>query len=124
MDASSDASVDAADGSVGAGLDGSSSADAYPPPSPVDAGGCPALTYPSGVVIQTFLDAAMTATYADHLGTGELAPTCFLDADNLLNPQTGDEQLACDDGFTVAYLESGTHLHVDQNPAYATCVIE
>lgn len=30
--------------------------------------------------------------------------------------------LACDDGFKFTYLESGTHLHVDQNPAYASCV--
>jgi hypothetical protein len=35
-----------------------------------------------------------------------------------------DEQLACDAGFKFAYLESGTHLHIDQNPAYATCVIQ
>ncbi len=180
------------------------------------------------MTLQTFSDAAMTATYADHLGTGELAPTCFLDADNLLDPGTGevypltvavathfqlvelvgteisegyghlvlmspaavsslesfreslgvavtinsgfrspkhqedtcaalcgdplgcagtcannsrhmfgdafdlplafytkaDEQLACSVGFKFAYLESGTHLHIDQNPAYATCVIE
>jgi hypothetical protein len=33
-----------------------------------------------------------------------------------------DEDRACAAGFTFAYLESGTHLHVDQNPAYATCV--
>jgi lysozyme len=29
---------------------------------------------------------------------------------------------ACASGFKYTYLESGTHLHVDQNPAYATCV--
>ena len=34
------------------------------------------------------------------------------------------ETLACTDGFKFAYLESGTHLHVDQNPAYATCMKE
>jgi hypothetical protein len=33
-----------------------------------------------------------------------------------------DETQACNDGFKFAYLESGTHLHVDQNPAYETCV--
>jgi hypothetical protein len=27
--------------------------------------------------------------------------------------------LACDGGFNYTYLEAGTHLHVDQNPAYA-----
>jgi hypothetical protein len=32
--------------------------------------------------------------------------------------------LACQDGFKFTYLESGTHLHVDQNPAYATCVMQ
>jgi hypothetical protein len=195
----------------------------HPPPNP-----CPVLTYPSGVKIQTFENAAMTATYADHLATGEAAPKCFLDVDNLVDPDTGivspitvnvaahfeldelvgtevsegyghivlmepaavqsleefretldtpvsvisgfrspkhqedvcnslcgdplgcagtcannsrhmfgdafdlplefytssDEQLACKVGFKFAYLESGTHLHVDQNPAYATCVTE
>jgi lysozyme len=30
--------------------------------------------------------------------------------------------LACEEGFKFTYLESGTHLHVDQNPAYAGCV--
>ena len=189
---------------------------------------CPALTYPSGVTLQTFPDVATTATYANHLATGESAPECFLDVDNLVNPNThevysltvalathfmlqelvgtelsqgyghfvlvapaavasleafrealdtpvsvisgfrspkhqedvcnslcgdplgcsgtcannsrhmfgdafdlplqfytpADEQVACDAAFTFAYLEAATHLHVDQNPAYATCVIE
>jgi hypothetical protein len=35
-----------------------------------------------------------------------------------------DEHLACNSGFKFAYLESGTHLHIDRNPAYATCVIQ
>lgn len=30
--------------------------------------------------------------------------------------------MACASGFKFVYLESGTHLHVDQNPAYAKCV--
>ncbi len=207
---------------AGAGTDGGAGKDAGPP-NP-----CPALTYPSGVKIQTFENAAMTATYANHLGAGEKAPTCFLDVKNLVDPDTGqvydltvdvaahfqlqelvgtevsqgygdwvlmepaavaslekfretlntpvtvnsgfrspkhqedvcnslcgmplgcpgtcannsrhmfgdafdlplqfytaaDEQVACDSGFKFAYLESGTHLHIDQNPAYATCVKE
>jgi hypothetical protein len=37
---------------------------------------------------------------------------------------TSDEHVACNSGFKFAYKESGTHLHVDQNPAYSTCVIE
>jgi hypothetical protein len=37
---------------------------------------------------------------------------------------TADENLACTVGFKFAYLEAGTHLHIDQNPAYATCVTE
>jgi lysozyme len=31
---------------------------------------------------------------------------------------------ACASGFKFTYLESGTHLHVDENPAYATCVMQ
>jgi peptidase M15-like protein len=193
------------------------------PPNP-----CPALTYPSGVVIQSFENAAMTASYADHLAAGESAPKCFLDTDNLVDPTSGqvhdlsvnvaahfqlvelvgtevnggyghivlaepkaveslekfretlntpvsvisgfrspkhqedvcnslcgnplgcpgtcannsrhmfgdafdlplefyttpDEEVACNVGFKFAFLESGTHLHVDQNPAYSSCVIE
>jgi hypothetical protein len=30
--------------------------------------------------------------------------------------------IACQDGFKFTFLEAGTHLHVDQNPAYAQCV--
>ena len=193
------------------------------PPNP-----CPALTFQSGVKIQTFADAAMTATYAKHLGVGEVAPTCFLDVKNLVDPDTnsvypitvdvathftleelvgtevsqgfgkfvviepaavaaletfrntvnipvsvnsgfrspahqeavctslcgdplgcpgtcannsrhmfGDAfdlplefytqaraQAACDSGFKFAYLESGTHLHIDQNPKSDMCVIQ
>ncbi len=37
---------------------------------------------------------------------------------------TADTKLACASGFKYTYLESGTHLHVDQNPAYATCVMQ
>jgi hypothetical protein len=200
--------------------------DVAPKPDAGDTGGCPAVTYPSGAKIQMYKDAATTASYANHLGAGESAPQCFLDADRLFNPDTGetyaltvkvatnfgldelvgteiaqgyghfvlvtpsavaalqkfreevstavsvnsgfrspkhqeavcnslcgnplgcpgtcannsrhmfgdafdlplafytatDEQLACNAGFKFAYLESGTHLHIDQNPAYATCV--
>jgi hypothetical protein len=216
-----DAAPPTADGSAPA--DGDSSASTGDGASP-----CPALLYPTGVKIQTFANAAMTATYADHLATGEAAPECFLDADNLIDPDTAqvyslsvnvaehftldelvgteisqgyghivlmlplavaslekfrvslntpvsvisgfrspkhqedvcnslcgnplgcpgtcannsrhmfgdafdlpiefyttpDEQLACDAGFKFAYLEAGTHLHIDQNPAYSSCVIE
>lgn len=194
-----------------------------PPPAP---GGCPALTYPSGVKIQTVPNAAMTASYTGHLKAGETAPTCFLDVTNLKNPDTNQKydihvkvaahfeldelvgtevaqgwgnfvlvkpeavaaleefrvtagkpvivnsgfrgpkhqeavcvsicgeplgcpglcsnnsrhmwgdafdlplsfysdyysDVACDAGFKFSYLEAGTHLHVDQNPAYAQCV--
>jgi hypothetical protein len=182
--------------------------------------------YPSGTKIQTFKDADTTASYAKHLASGETAPKCFLDVNNLLDPDTNtphpvsvnvstnftleelvgtevsqgyghfvlmapaavdslqkfrdavgvsvsvtsgyrspkhqesvckglcgnplgcpgtcannsrhmfgdafdlplafyttqDENRACSSGFKFAYLESGTHLHIDQNPAYATCV--
>ena len=188
-------------------------------------GACPVLAYPSGVHLQTVADAAMTATYEDHLAPGQVAPACFVDTDRLVDPVRGttvdlavrlsahftleelvgtevaryghrvlvspaavealegfaqrvgasvsvnsgfrgprhqedtcaglcgnplgcpgtcanasrhmwgdafdlplafytkaDEDRACAAGFKFAYLESGTHLHVDQNPAYATCV--
>lgn len=192
-----------------------------PPPA-----GCPVLTFPSGIKIQTVQNAAMTASYKGHLAAGQTAPTCFLDVGNLHNPDTNetydlsvhvatnfqlvelvgtevnqgwgnfvllspaavaslqafrmsvgkavtinsgfrgpkhqesvcqslcgnplgcpgtcannsrhmwgdafdlpmtfystyDTNLACQDGFKFTYLEAGTHLHVDQNPAYATCV--
>jgi hypothetical protein len=188
--------------------------------------GCPVLTYPSGIKIQTVKNANMTASYQGHLASGQTAPTCFLDVTDLHNPDTGetydmsvhvamnfqlvelvgtevnqgwgnfvlmnpkavqalqnfrmaiggpvsvnsgfrgpkhqesvcnslcgnpygcpgtcannsrhmwgdafdlptqfynttDTNLACAAGFKFTYLESGTHLHIDQNPAYATCV--
>lgn len=193
-----------------------------PPPPPT----CPVLAFPSGVHIQTFTDAATSDSYTNHLKSGETAPTCFLDTNNLQDPVANttytlsvhvaahfqlselvgteisqgwghfvlispaavdslekfrvsvggpvsvnsgyrgpkhqesvcnglcgnplgcpgtcsnnsrhmwgdafdlptqfynqtDTDLACQDGFKFTYLESGTHLHVDQNPAYATCV--
>ena len=186
------------------------------------------LTFQSGISIQTVTNAAMTASYANHLASGQTAPTCFLDVTHLDDPHTGatydmsvyvathfqlselvgtevdqgygnfvllspaavasletlrediggpvsinsgfrgprhqedvcrslcgdplgcsgtcannsrhmwgdafdlplefynthDTGLACDAGFKFTYLESGTHLHIDQNPAYATCVQE
>jgi GH25 family lysozyme M1 (1,4-beta-N-acetylmuramidase) len=191
-------------------------------PAP-DPSGCPVLTYPSGVKIQTVKNAAMTASYTGHLKSGQAAPLCFLDVSNLRNPVTNEKypisvnvaahfqlselvgtevdqgwgnfvllnpktvasleafrvsagvsvsvnsgfrgpkhqesvcigicgdplgcsgtcsnssrhmwgdavdlpldfytstysNLACDGGFNYTYLEAGTHLHVDQNPAYA-----
>ena len=193
---------------------------AAPPPDP---SGCPVLTYPSGIKVQSVKNAAMTASYTGHLKTGQKAPLCFLDVANLKNPVTGEKypisvnvsahfqldelvgteveqgwgnfvlmnpttvasleafrvsaglpvsvnsgyrgpkhqesvcvgicgdplgcpglcsnnsrhmwgdaidlplsfysssysNLACDGGFNYTYLEAGTHLHVDQNPAYA-----
>ena len=194
-----------------------------PPPPPQ---ACPVLTFPSGIKIQTVKDAATTASYADHLKAGEVAPTCFLDVTNLHDPSNNTTYTlsvnvathfllselvgtevsqgwgnfvlvtpaavaalesfrlkaakamtinsgfrgpkhqesvckslcgdplgcagtcsnnsrhmwgdafdlpttfysstytaeACASGFKYTYLESGTHLHVDQNPVYATCV--
>jgi len=221
-----DAAAPGSDDAGAGGGDAAMKGDAKPKTPPGD--GCPALVYPSGTKIQTFKDATTTASYKNHLGPGEKAPTCFLDTTNLLDPDTGtvhplsvmvstnfelgelvgtevaqgyghfvlmapaavaslqkfrtavgvpvnvtsgfrspkhqesvckslcgmplgcpgtcannsrhmfgdafdlplnfyttaDENQACNDGFKFAYLESGTHLHVDQNPAYATCVKE
>ncbi len=198
-----------------------------PPDASHDSGStCPVLAYPSGVHIQTYADATTTASYANHLASGQTAPHCFLDITRLDDPVAStrydlsvhvathfqlselvgtevsqgygnfvladpeavaslerfrvsvgqavtinsgfrsprhqedtcrsicgnpngcsgtcannsrhmwgdafdlplafytraDEDLACTAGFKFAYLESGTHLHIDRNPAYATCV--
>lgn len=189
---------------------------------------CPVLSYPSGIHIQTVTDAATTASYANHLKTGETAPTCFIDVTRMIDPVAGatydlgvhvatnfqmaelvgtevDQgygnfvlaspeavvalqnfrtaaakavtinsgfrspkhqedvceslcgnplgcagtcsnssrhmwgdafdlpmtfytthyaNLACQAGFHYAYLEANTHLHLDMNPAYTTCVIQ
>jgi hypothetical protein len=196
--------------------------------TPNPGNGCPILEFPSGIHIQTVPNAAMSATYTDHLSSGQTAPTCFLDVTHLddpvanqtydmsvyvathfqlvelvgtevdqgygnfvlLNPTavaslekfredlgvpveinsgfrgprhqedtcrsicgdplgcagtcannsrhmwgdafdlpmefytTQDTNLACSVGFKFTYLEAGTHLHIDQNPAYSTCVQE
>jgi hypothetical protein len=42
--------------------------------------GCPVLTYPSGVRLQTKKDSALTKAY------GEAGPQCFLDVDDLYDP--------------------------------------
>jgi hypothetical protein len=226
-------------GSADAGREQGPDASA-PPVDGVDAGSaeaaasdaasnpCGALAFPSGVTIQTFPNAAKTASYKDHLATGEKAPVCFLDVSNLVDAvtyevhpitvlvgahftleelvgtevsqgygnlvlmepaavaslekfrdavkvpvgvnsgfrspkhqeevcrslcgdplgcsgtcannsrhmfgdafdlpldfyTTTDEQRACDAGFKFAYKESGTHLHIDQNPRNKTCVIQ
>jgi lysozyme len=196
--------------------------------APQPGNGCPVLSFPSGIHIQTYPDAATTASYTGHLQAGEAAPLCFLDVGNLHDPVAavtydlsvkiaahfqltelvgtevnggwgnfvlvnptavasleafrvdaakavtinsgfrspkhqesvcnglcgdpygcagtcsnhsrhmwGDAfdlplafyssvytNIACDDGFKFTYLESGTHLHIDQNPAYPTCVMQ
>ena len=51
--------------------------------------GCPALAFPSGVKIQTVRDAVLEAAYANHLEAGKTAPKCFIDVDNLVDPDTG-----------------------------------
>jgi hypothetical protein len=51
--------------------------------------GCPALAFPSGVKIQTVRDAVLEAAYANHVESGKKAPTCFIDVDNLVDPDTG-----------------------------------
>ncbi len=55
-----------------------------PPPPPPPA--CPVLAFPSGIHIQTVENAAMTASYANHLSAGQTAPKCFLDVTHLHDP--------------------------------------
>ncbi len=226
---SSDAAAKSGD-AQGTPPSGESDAEASDAAKAYDGGpnACAPLTFPSGVRVQTFEDKATTASYAKHLGSGENAPTCFLDVNNLVNADDGtvfqitvkvsahfgldelvgtevsqgygrfvlmqpaavtslekfrdalnvavtvnsgfrspkhqedvcnslcgnplgcsgtcannsrhmfgdafdlplefyttaDENLACSSGFKFAYKESGTHLHIDQNPAYTTCVVQ
>jgi hypothetical protein len=51
--------------------------------------GCSTLEYPSGVRIRTKVDAELEAAYAGHLKPGQVAPHCFVDIDDLVNPDTG-----------------------------------
>lgn len=51
--------------------------------------GCPALVFPSGVKIQTVRDAVLEAAYKNHTEPGKVAPKCFIDVDNLVNPDLG-----------------------------------
>ena len=210
---------------AGATYDASHASDAVAPRD-ASTSRCPVLAYPSGIHVQTYEDAATTASYAQHLASGQTAPECFLDVTRLDDPiastryditvmvasnfalseligtevnqgyghfvlaepqavaslerfrsavgvavsvisgfrsprhqedtcnslcgnplgcpgtcannsrhmwgdafdlplafyTSHDEDLACNAGFKFAYLESGTHLHIDRNPAYATCV--
>jgi hypothetical protein len=50
---------------------------------------CPALVFPSGVKIQTVRDAVLEAAYANHTEPGTSPPKCFLDVDDLRDPDTG-----------------------------------
>jgi hypothetical protein len=55
-------------------------------PAP-DGAGCPASTFPSGLVLQTFPDASASAEYASISDSGNYPqPTCFLDLDRLYDP--------------------------------------
>ncbi len=66
-------------------------ADNRPLPVTGSDGGCPVLTFPSGVSIRTKEDAKMTAEYADISDDGSYPlPTCFIDTDDLYDPTTGD----------------------------------
>lgn len=65
--------------------------DNRPPPVTGDDGGCPTLTFPTGVNIRTKPDAKMTAEYTDIADEGSYPlPTCFIDTDDLYDPVTGD----------------------------------
>ena len=71
-----------------------SPADARAHDAPADVGpdratGCPVLTFPSGIRIKTFKDSVMTDTYKNHLQFGDTAPECFIDTNNLLDPDLG-----------------------------------
>jgi hypothetical protein len=73
---------------------GADDTDAAPPKTPGkanDDGGCPMLTFPSGVNIQTKTDSALTAEYTGISDTVDYPlPVCFIDTDDLYDPVTGD----------------------------------
>jgi hypothetical protein len=73
----------AADALVDAHADAAGDA---PPDAPPAA--CPVLTFPSGIKLKTFKDSTMSATYKGHLGQTDTAPECFIDTDNLVDPET------------------------------------
>ncbi len=69
---------------------------------------CPVLEFPSGVKIQTRKDAALTKVYGNHLGSSDTAPECFIDIDDLYNPDTGQKydysHVKLSDNFTLREL--------------------
>lgn len=59
--------------------------------APVGPGGCPAVTFPSGMSVQSLPSDAMTEAYTQlfaSLGSNETAPSCFLDPAQLADPAT------------------------------------
>ena len=52
---------------------------------------CPVLEFPSGIKIQSKTDAVLEASYKNHVPSGQTAPHCFLDVDDLLNPDTSEK---------------------------------
>lgn len=60
------------------------------PPNVDGDGGCPVLTFPSGVNIRTKPDAKTTAEYTSISDTADYPlPVCFIDTDDLYDPATG-----------------------------------
>lgn len=61
--------------------------------APAGPGGCPAMSYPAGLVAQSLPSPELTEAYKTLLGPEGLdtaaAPTCFLDPQNLSEPSTG-----------------------------------
>jgi len=61
--------------------------------APVGPGGCPAMSYPAGLVAESRPAPELTEAYTTELGPFGLdaasAPTCFLDPQNLVDPSSG-----------------------------------
>jgi hypothetical protein len=53
--------------------------------------GCAALTFPSGITLKTKVDAVLEASYKNHVKAGQAIPHCFIDIDDLKNPDTGEK---------------------------------
>ncbi|MBK6517694.1 MAG: hypothetical protein IPG04_27145 [Polyangiaceae bacterium] len=57
--------------------------------APIGPGGCAAVTFPSGMTVQSLPSDAMTEAYVDRLGFSSAgAPACFLDPAQLVDPTT------------------------------------
>lgn len=106
-------------------------ADAVAPrPDATPPSGCPAVTFPSGLVLDTVKDDALTAQYVALGVTGCAAPSCFIDVTSLTSPDgsTHDVHAKIADHFELYELiatevDPNATGNVDPAHAYSTRVL-